>query len=70
MLSQVNQFCHFIIILSNQNEIPRINIFAENVNLHFMRFCTENPYSKIVLTRTCFICQPIYNMFARHITTN
>ena len=39
ILSQVSYLCHFILILSNHNDIPRISNFAgENIYLPFMRF--------------------------------
>ena len=50
ILSQVSRLCHFIMILSNHYEIPRIlNYCRENIYLPFMRFCAENVFDHFFL---------------------
>ena len=53
ILSQASHLCHVILILSNHNEIPRIlGVCGKIFTSLSLDFCTENPYSKMFLTRT------------------
>ena len=55
---------HFIMILGNCNGIPFLLSGKYLHPFHEISF-TENPYSKMLLTRTFFfICQPILKIFA------
>ena len=59
--------CHFIIVLSNHNEIPRISKFCGKIFIFLsLDFYTENPFSKLFLTRT-FLFVNRFSEFLLHI---
>ena len=51
-LSQLRLLCHFILILNNQNGVTRFYFLAGKCLLPFMKFCTDNSYSNMFLTKT------------------
>ena len=69
MLSLVFHLCHFEIILSNRNEISRILNFAGKYLPPFHEsFVQKLPIH--FFSRTYFICQSIFKIFAAHFATN
>ena len=71
MLSLVSHLYHFILVLSNHNEISRNFIFAGKYLPPFHDIYYRTSLFKNVLTRTFFfICQPIFKLFAAHFATN
>ena len=66
-LSLVSRLCHSIMILSNHNEKPRISNFCRKIFMSLsLEFCTENPYSKMFLTRS-FLFVNRFSKFLLHI---
>ena len=73
ILSRVCHLCHFVMILSNhdRNRNNRnFNFLRENIYLPSMRFLYRKSLFKNVFDQNCFICQPIFKIFAAHFATD
>ena len=46
--------------------LPELKVYDHGLSPLSM----QNPYSKLILGINSFICQPIFKIFATHITTN